>query len=139
MERRTLINTGMAAGLAALLPTLLQQASGQTSSVSPVFTQELPKLTMDGWVATASEVKLCEPGASSKPHRHGGLVLGYILEGEVRFRIEGQPEVVYHTGQMFYEAPGAIHAVSANASATKPARLLAIIFAPKGTPVTTVI
>ena len=128
----------MAAGLAALLPNLLQQASGQTSTVSPVFTQELPKLNMDGYVATAVEVKY-EPGAASKAHRHGGMVLGYILEGEVRFQIAGQPEVTYHTGQMFYEPPGAIHAVSANASSTKPARLLAIVFAEKGTPVTTVL
>ncbi len=128
----------MAAGLAALLPNLLQQASGQSSKVSPVFKQELPNLMMDGWVATASEVSY-EPGAESKRHQHGGLVLGYILEGDVRFQIEGKPEVVYHTGQMFYEPPGAIHAVSANASKTKPARLLAIVFVQKGKDVTTVL
>jgi quercetin dioxygenase-like cupin family protein len=135
MERRTLLNSTMAAAFAALLPNL---ANAQSSTVSPVFTQELPKLMMDNWVATASEVKY-EPGAASKPHRHGGLVLGYVLEGDVRFRVEGGQETVYHTGQMFYEAPGAIHAVSANASATKPARLLAIILAEKGKPLTTVL
>jgi quercetin dioxygenase-like cupin family protein len=35
---------------------------------------------------------------------------------------------------MFYEPPGSIHQVSANASATKPARMLAMVFAKKGVP-----
>jgi hypothetical protein len=38
---------------------------------------------------------------------------------------------------MFYEQPGATHEVSKNASATVPARLLAMILAPKGATLTT--
>jgi hypothetical protein len=33
---------------------------------------------------------------------------------------------------MFYEPPGSTHEVSQNASATKPAKFLAMIFAKKG-------
>ncbi len=33
---------------------------------------------------------------------------------------------VYHVGDNFYEEPGAHHDVSANASKTEPARLLAV-------------
>jgi len=33
---------------------------------------------------------------------------------------------------MFYEWPGSTHRVSANESKTEPAKLLAMIFAPKG-------
>jgi hypothetical protein len=38
---------------------------------------------------------------------------------------------------MFYEQPGATHQVSRNASKTAPARLLAMIFAKKGSTLTT--
>ena len=44
---------------------------------------------------------------------------------------------VYKTGEMFYEQPGATHEVSKNASQTVPAKLLAMIFAKKGSTLTT--
>ena len=52
-------------------------------------------------------------------------------------KISGQAERVYKTGEMFYEAPGATHEVSKNASSTEPAKLLALIFAKKGATLTT--
>ncbi len=71
-------------------------------------------------------------------HRHPGFVLVYVLEGAVVARISGQgEEKTYTAGQMFYEQPGATHEVSKNASQTQPARLLAMIFAKKGSPLTT--
>jgi hypothetical protein len=38
---------------------------------------------------------------------------------------------------MFIENPGQLHGVSGNASKTKPAKLLAILLAEKGKPLTT--
>ena len=91
---------------------------------------------MKGWAANAIEVTY-EPGESSKPHQHAGYVLGYVLEGEVRFQLRGgEPERVYKTGEMFYEPPGSVHQVSGNASKTQRARLLAIITAPSDAPLT---
>ena len=53
-------------------------------------------------------------------------------------KISGQgEEKTYTTGQMFYEQPGATHEVSKNASQTQPAKLLAMIFAKKGSVLTT--
>ena len=52
-------------------------------------------------------------------------VIAYVAEGEIRSQVEGQPETVYKTGDTFYEAPNGVHAVSANASQTKPAKLVA--------------
>jgi quercetin dioxygenase-like cupin family protein len=40
-------------------------------------------------------------------------------------RVNDAPEVIYRSGDTFYEAAGDIHRVSANASATEPARFLA--------------
>ena len=67
-----------------------------------------------------------------------GFVLVYVLEGTVIAQISDQgPERTYKAGEMFYEQPGAVHQVSKNASQTQPARILAMIFAKKGSVLTT--
>ena len=77
------------------------------------------------------------PGRVGPAHQHPGFVLAYVLEGSVVAKISGQgDEKVYTTGQMFYEQPGATHEVSKNASQTVPAKLLAMIFAKKGSALT---
>jgi len=127
MNRRNLMTIAAAASAAA--PTLKGVAK-------PIFKQPLPELAMKGWAANAIEVTY-EPGESSNPHQHAGYVLGYVLEGEVRFQLRGgEPERVYKTGEMFYEPPGSVHQVSGNASKTQRARILAIITAPSDVPLT---
>ena len=102
----------------------------------PVFKHDLPNVTMDGWEVTVSYVDYA-PGRVGAAHRHPGFVLAYVLEGAVVARISGQgEEKTYTAGQMFYEQPGATHEVSKNASQTQPARLLAMIFAKKGSTLT---
>jgi quercetin dioxygenase-like cupin family protein len=103
----------------------------------PVFKGDLPNLTMDGWEVTVSHVDYA-PGRVGAVHHHAGFVLAYVLEGTVITKISGQgEEKTYTVGQMFYEQPGATHEVSKNASQTQPARLLAMIFAKKGSTLTT--
>jgi quercetin dioxygenase-like cupin family protein len=107
------------------------------SARPPVFKHDLPNLTMDDWEVTVSYVDYA-PGRVGAAHRHPGFVLVYVLEGAVIAKISGQGEErTYTAGQMFYEQPGATHEVSKNASQTQPARLLAMIFARKGSPLTT--
>jgi quercetin dioxygenase-like cupin family protein len=102
----------------------------------PVFTHELPKVNLDGWEVTVSHVDY-PPGRVGAVHHHAGFVLAYVLEGAVIAKISGQgEEKTYTVGQMFYEQPGATHEVSKNASQTQPAKLLAMIFAPKGATLT---
>jgi quercetin dioxygenase-like cupin family protein len=103
----------------------------------PVFTHDLPNLAMDGWEVTVSHVDY-PPGRVGAEHHHAGFVLAYVLEGAVIAKISGQGEEKRYTvGQMFYEQPGATHEVSKNASQTQPAKLLAMIFAKKGSTLTT--
>jgi quercetin dioxygenase-like cupin family protein len=103
----------------------------------PVFKQDLPNVTLDGWEVTVSHVDYA-PGRVGAAHQHPGFVLAYVLEGSVVAKISGQgEEKTYNVGQMFYEQPGATHEVSRNASATQPAKLLAMIFARKGSTLTT--
>src|SRR5260370_25150655 len=75
------------------------------------------------------------PGVVSPKHRHPGFVFGYVLEGEVRFQVTGQPEAVYTAGQMFYEGPDDVHLVSGNASQSKPAKFLVFMIVEKGKPI----
>ncbi len=77
------------------------------------------------------------PGGGSPPHRHPGHhIFGYVLEGSYRIKLDQGSESVLSKGQTFYEAPGQLHAVSANASQTEPAKVLVFIVAESGKPIT---
>ena len=98
---------------------------------------DLPNLTMDGWEVTISHVDYA-PGRVGTAHRHAGFVLAYVLNGEVMTKISGQgPAKIYKAGEMFFEPPDAVHEESGNPSDTEPAQLLAMIFAKKGSTLTT--
>jgi quercetin dioxygenase-like cupin family protein len=102
----------------------------------PVFVHDLPGVNLDGWQVTVSHVEY-PPGRVGAPHKHAGFVLAYVVQGEIVTKVSGQGDARnYKVGEMFYEQPGATHEVSKNASATEPARLLAMIFAPKGATLT---
>ena len=70
-------------------------------------------------------------------HRHPGSVYVYVTEGAVRLGVEGQPVQVVKAGGSFFEAVGAHHIVSENASATEPARAIAVMIVPDGAPLAT--
>jgi quercetin dioxygenase-like cupin family protein len=132
ITRRSLIE-----GMAALL-LAVGSAEGQPAPAGrkAVFEHDLPDLTLKGWSVTAVEVSYA-PGQSSAAHRHPGLTFAYVLEGEIRSKVGDQPERTYKAGEMFFETPDELHAVSANASSTRPARLLAVLLAEKGKQLTT--
>lgn len=78
-----------------------------------------------------------EPGQSSQSHRHNGHVFVYVLEGKVNMQVAGGELMTLGPGEMFYENPDDIHAVSANASDTEPAKFLVHIIKTIGVPVST--
>ena len=79
------------------------------------------------------------PGGFSRPHRHAGSVTAYITKGEIRSQLGGGPVETFTVGQSFFEPPGATHLVSANASNTEPAELIAVFVADEGAQLTTYI
>lgn len=117
-----------------------REASAETQAAParpPAFKGDLPNVTLDGWEVTVSVVDY-PPGRVGAVHHHAGFVLAYVLEGAIVAGISGQGEAkTYTAGQMFYEPPGSTHEVSNNASKTEPAKLLAMIFAKKGSTLTT--
>ena len=76
-----------------------------------------------------------EPGQASQPHRHNGHVFVYVLEGQINMQVAGGELKTLGPGEMFYENPQDIHAVSANASDSEPARFLVHIIKTVGAPV----
>ena len=77
------------------------------------------------------------PGGFTRPHRHAGSVTAYITRGEIRSQLGGGPVEVFKVGQSFFEPPGATHMISANASSTEPAELVAVFVADEGAQLTT--
>jgi quercetin dioxygenase-like cupin family protein len=60
-------------------------------------------------------VELPPGDAGTPPHRHSGPVFGYMLEGEMIFELEGEPERIIKAGEAFWEPGGdLIHYQAAN-------------------------
>jgi quercetin dioxygenase-like cupin family protein len=112
--------------------TIKAEAGGRAG---PVFSEALPNVP--GKRLTAVVVDYA-PGGVSAPHRHAGSVFVYVLAGAVRAKVSDDgPVTVYKAGQTFFEPPGSHHLVSENASATEPARILAVFVADEGATLTT--
>ncbi len=90
-----------------------------------VFDRELPNVPGKSIRTVLVEY---QPGGSSPAHTHAtsAFIYATVLEGSVRSKVNDGPEQVYRAGESFYEEPGAQHSVSANASQTEVARLMAI-------------
>lgn len=121
MFSRTLL--AAAFSLLALTPVLAAEAPA--AKVTVVFDHPLPNVpgkSMRGVVVDYP------PGGASPSHRHpkSAFIYATVLEGEIRSSVNGEPAHVYKPGENWYEAPGAFHGVSANASTSKPARLMAV-------------
>ena len=131
MNRRILLASigGLTAGFKA------QNVQSANRKGDPIFQHDLPDLSLHDWSVTAVEVDYA-PGESSKAHRHPGLTFAYVLEGEITSKVDDEAEKTYAAGEMWMETPGQLHSVSRNASPAKPAKLLAILLAEKGKPLT---
>ena len=117
----------------AAVPALSQQPTPATR-VSTLLKQAIAEFPGREIMVITLDIP---PGAGSPPHRHPGHhVFGYVLEGTYKIKLDQGPETVLAKGQTFYEAPGQLHAVSANASQTEPAKVLAFIVLESGKPVT---
>ena len=103
------------------------------ASANPLMTKDLAALA--GKEVLMSTVTY-PPGGASPPHRHDAQVFVYVLEGELVMQVQGGPKVTLQPGETFYESPSDVHAVSANASQTRPAKFLVFIIKDKGAPTT---
>ena len=60
-------------------------------------------------------------------HAKSAFIYATVLEGAIRSQVNDGPMRTYQAGESFSELPGDRHSVSANASDTEPAKLLAVV------------
>ena len=104
--------------------------------VEPISSHALPNVA--GKRVTVVRV-FYGPGGFTPPHTHSGSVTAYVIKGEIRSQLGGGPVETFKVGQSFFEPPGTTHLVSANASNTEPAELIAIFVADEGAQLTTLL
>ena len=97
--------------------------------------REIGKQALSGPFA-GMEASLVEvsypPGERSAKHRYPDFIVGYVLEGQIRFAINHETPRVLRSGEMFYGPAGALHSTSENAQPGMPAKILAFMVAPPG-------
>jgi quercetin dioxygenase-like cupin family protein len=104
---------------------------GPKSKAKLVFEHPLPNVPGKSMKGVLVEYP---PAGSSAAHRHpnSAFIYATVLEGAVRSQVNDGPVRVYRAGENFAEEPGDHHRVSANASDTDPAKLLAVFVVDTG-------
>jgi quercetin dioxygenase-like cupin family protein len=110
---------------ACIGPASADDAAANEAKVTLVYDHELPNVPGKSMRGVLVEYA---PGGSSAAHTHPGSAFIYatVLEGAIRSQVNDEPEKTYRAGESWSEFPGDRHSVSANASETEPARLLAV-------------
>ena len=114
--------------LVATLPlgsVLADAPKSKNAKVTLVYQHELPNVPGKSIKGVLVEYG---PGGYSPGHTHpkSAFIYATVLEGAIRSQVNDGPVTTYNAGQSFSELPGDRHGVSANASKTKPAKLLAV-------------
>ncbi|WP_420369393.1 cupin domain-containing protein [Curtobacterium sp. L1-20] len=74
------------------------------------------------------------------PHRHSGPAFGYVIEGEVRFELEGEPVRVVKAGETFWEPGGdTIHYQDGNNLDDAETKFVVMMFGVPGEPMLTLV
>jgi quercetin dioxygenase-like cupin family protein len=121
----------IAAGLAALAVAgaVMAQQAGFTRVA--LQTQDL---SAPGRVAVQARAEF-DPGVAAGRHTHPGEELGYVLEGQLELRIDGQAPRMVKAGETFFVPAGLVHD-GVNTGSGK-AKVLATYVVEKGKPVAT--
>ena len=90
---------------------------------------------LEGFDAVLVELNFT-PGVSVPEHRHPGPILGYVVDGQMRFGINREPEQIVPAGGTFFEPSGALHTTFGSASPDAPVRSVAFLVVPNGSPLT---
>ena len=102
-----------------------QVAGSKDATVSLVYQNELPNIPGKSIKGVLVEY---DPGGYSSSHMHpkSAFIYATVLEGAIRSQVNDGPVTIYKAGQSWSEQPGDRHSVSANASESEPAKLLAV-------------
>ena len=103
-KRRTLLKQAMSGGIGALFAQVVTAQAQSAGGRKVVLERALPDLTLKDWNATVVEISYA-PGESSAAHRHPGITIAYVVEGEIASKVGEEPEKTFAAGQAFLETP----------------------------------
>ncbi len=113
--------------LCALVITEPAEAADKphNAKVTVVFDQALPNVPGKSMRGVLVEYG---PGGHNPSHTHpeSAFIYATVIEGSIKSQINDGPVKIYKTGENWTEVPGDQHRVSANASNSEPAKLLAV-------------
>ena len=123
MKFRIITVTGAAFAFWMTAPAFAHDSKAE--SVSRNFAAVIPNIPGKSLIAV--EVNYA-PGQASMPHTHAksAFIYAYVVSGAIESKVNDGKARIYHAGESWSESPGAIHSISRNASATEPAKLLAV-------------
>jgi len=111
--------------LAPLNSALADAPKSKNAKVTLVYQHELPNDS--GKSIKGVLVEYGPDGYSpGHPHAKSAFIYATVLEGAIHSQVNDGPVTTCKAGQSFSELPGDRHRVSADASETKPAKLLAV-------------
>lgn len=129
-DRRTFL--GIAA--ASLLPIGLEAQTPPAPRPPSELARHALSGPFEGHEVVLVELNIPPGPGSGRHHRHPGAVLGYVVEGQMRFAINNEPEQVLPVGRTFFEPSGAVHTTTGSARTDGPTRVVVFMLVPKGAP-----
>jgi quercetin dioxygenase-like cupin family protein len=104
---------------------LADAPKSKNAKVTLVYQHELPNVPGKSIKGVLVEYG---PGGYSPAHTHAksAFIYATVLDGAIRSQVNEGPVTTYKAGESFSELPGDRHGVSANASETQAAKLLAV-------------
>jgi quercetin dioxygenase-like cupin family protein len=126
MKRKLILGVAMSVGVIGFV--LAQQAGFKRT---PLQTQDL---SIPGKVVVQAIAEF-GPNVAAGRHTHPGEEIGYVIEGQLELKIDGQAPKVISAGQTFFVPAGLVHdGLNVNSGNTK---VLATYVVEKGKPVAT--
>ncbi|WP_198935163.1 cupin domain-containing protein [Pararhizobium arenae] len=120
---KSIIAAAVVIGMLAT-PTFAAQKA-HNAKITVVFDHKLPNLPGKSLRGVLVEYG---PGGYNPSHTHAksAFISATVIEGEIKSKVNDGEERVFKTWENWIEVPGDHHQVSANASDTKPAKILAV-------------
>lgn len=89
------------------MPDTDEQPRSEAWKTALTVLQEVtPPAVPEGAHVMTARIEFPPGDPGTPPHRHSGPAFGYVLEGEMRFELEGEPERIVRAGETFWEPGG---------------------------------
>jgi quercetin dioxygenase-like cupin family protein len=99
------------------------------TSVTPISSEPLPDDERKRITAMLVDFP---PDAYSPEHHHEASLYVYVLKGEIRSQLKGQPAQIFKAGDSFHEPEGSVHLFAENLSNGESAQVLAVFVHKEG-------